>query len=80
MVKSRNHINKWDKIQNVTANDKDITIEQADIQNRINDKIINHMKYELKSNGEYLLNMSIDKKRRHLIKSQFSQSKKFKIR
>lgn len=46
---------------------------QGEAERRITEKIINHMKHEIKSNCEYLLNMPTEKKKQALFKSQLKR-------
>lgn len=79
-LKHNSHIKKWTKIENNNNGDKEnMTAEQREIEERANEKIINHMKCELKANGEYLLNLPIDKKRKQLIKNQFRKQRSYKV-
>lgn len=63
---------KW-KIIDGNNKDSDSMLMPGEAERRITEKIINHMKHEIKSNCEYLLNMPTDKKKQALFKSQLKR-------
>lgn len=68
---------KWRFLDTNTKDNENIV--PGEVERRITEKIVNHMKNQMKSNCEYLLNMPIQKKKKAMFNNQLkkhSQNKK----